>query len=271
MRTRPESEWVWVDSPDLRIISDDLWAGVQKRRRQRAWLPNSRVGGRRKYLLSGLLRCGDCSGNYVVQFHRAGETYYGCAVHHDRGAEICRNRNLVRRERIEDVTLKYVFGGLFTEPRLDYLTRAVDAALQRALREAPNTLVQRERALADAKRELENIATAIRMGIITPTTKAMLEDAERRVQTLDEAVRVSHQRPPRVVSVRTVVEHYLRDLRATLETNVDAGRRLLSLAVNKIVLRSEGKQLVAEFCGNLGGVLSLEPGLLGCIGAGRGI
>lgn len=48
-------------------------------------------------------------------------------------------------------------------------------------------------------------------------------------------------------------------------------RRLLSLAVDKIVLRSEGNRLVAEFCGNLGGVLSLEPDLLGCIGAGRGI
>lgn len=109
------------------------------------------------------------------------------------------------------------------------------------------------------------------MGVITTTTKTMLVDAERRVETLEQAVRVAHQRPPRVMSVRTVVEQYLRDLRATLETNVDVGRRLLSLAVNKVVLRSEGKRLVAEFCGNLGGVLNLEPDLLGSIGAGRGI
>ncbi len=100
MRVRPESEWIWVDVPDLRIVPNELWERAQVRREQRAWMPGAHVGARRKYLLSGLLRCGECSGNYVVQFHRAGETHYGCAVHHDRGPEVCGNRTLVRRDRI---------------------------------------------------------------------------------------------------------------------------------------------------------------------------
>lgn len=46
---------------------------------------------------------------------------------------------------------------------------------------------------------------------------------------------------------------------------------MLSLAIDRIVLKREGASLVAEFCGRLTGVLRLEPDLLGSIGAGRGI
>lgn len=228
-------------------------------------------GAKPKYLLSGLLKCGSCGGNYVVQFHRANEIHYGCAVHHDRGPTVCGNAKLVRLAQIEQVTLDYVFGGLFTPIRVEYLTRAVNTALLQAVRQAPNVAAQQEAALRQARQELENIAAAIRQGIITPTTRQMLEDAERRVSMLEQAVRQPIRRTARLISVRTVVERYLRNLRATLQTNVDEARRMLSLALDRIVLNQDGRHLVAEFCGNVAGALRLEPKVLGCVGAGRGI
>lgn len=73
-----------------------------------------------------------------------------------------------------------------------------------------------------------------------------------------------------VIPVRTMIDRYLHDLRATLETKV--GRQTApALALNKIVLRREGQLLVAEFFGNLAGVLCLEPTVLGSIGAGSPI
>ena len=99
----------------------------------------------------------------------------------------------------------------------------------------------------------------------------MLEDAERRVAVLEQAVRDARRQPAPVVSVRSVIERYLRDLRATLEMNVDQARRLLALAVDKIVLVREGRLLVAEITGNLAGVLTLDHSMFGSVGAGRGI
>ncbi len=46
---------------------------------------------------------------------------------------------------------------------------------------------------------------------------------------------------------------------------------MLSLALDRIVLKQDGRHLVAEFCGNVAGALRLEPEVLGCVGAGRGI
>ncbi len=46
--------------------------------------------------------------------------------------------------------------------RITYLERAVTAALKRAAAQATDTVTKREAALRDARRELDNIATAIR-------------------------------------------------------------------------------------------------------------
>lgn len=99
----------------------------------------------------------------------------------------------------------------------------------------------------------------------------LYQDAERRVAHLEHAIRGFRRLPPPIVSVRAVVERYLRDLRVTFGTNVDAARNLLSLALEKIVLHPDGQRLIAHFCGNLTAVLRLEPVVMGSVGAGRGI
>ncbi len=68
-----------------------------------------------------------------------------------------------------------------------------------------------------------------------------------------------------------MIEPYLRDLHGLLGTNIDEARRLLRIALDKIVLVSEGPLLVAEVTGNFAGVLTLENGMFGSVGAGRGI
>ncbi|HLW58752.1 MAG TPA: recombinase family protein [bacterium] len=272
MRPRPRAEWVWADEPSLRIVSDDLWERVQARRQQRAWVPGAREGARPKYLLSGLLVCGECGARYVIQTHRAGsDGHYGCAAHADRGPTVCANGRLVRREVAEQKIVDYVFSDLFTPARLDYLTRAVNSALERTLRQAPDTAAQRLDALRTARRELENIANAIRAGIITPTTKTMIEDAERRVAALEQAARDVRRHSAPVVSVKSVVTGYLTNLREMLGTNVDEARRLLARALDKIVLQRDGHRLVAEITGNFAGILPMGEAVFGSDGAGRGI
>ena len=75
---------------------------------------------------------------------------------------ICTNGRTVRRERIEKNTVDYVFGDLFSPERLAYLSAAVDEAFARAAAGPDSLLRDREAALAGARRELDNIAAAIR-------------------------------------------------------------------------------------------------------------
>jgi site-specific DNA recombinase len=73
-RKRPESEWLTYRDESLRIVSDELWDRSVRRR-----TPNPaaklKCGGRPKFLLSGILKCGVCGASYVMKNDRS----YGCA------------------------------------------------------------------------------------------------------------------------------------------------------------------------------------------------
>lgn len=69
---RPESEWIRLEVPEYRIVSDELWQQVRARDQK-----NAKVGGRRGkrpgYLLTGLARCAECGGPMHVTNGKSGK------------------------------------------------------------------------------------------------------------------------------------------------------------------------------------------------------
>ena len=73
---RPESEWLTVEAPALRIVPEDLWRAAHERidRTRQAYLRTTggklygrpETGVESKYLLSGFLVCGACGGGMHV-------------------------------------------------------------------------------------------------------------------------------------------------------------------------------------------------------------
>ena len=103
----PESDWLTLEQPALRIISDELWAAVHARLAQtkRNYLRGTggKLWGRpdteSKYLLSGFATCALCGGTLFVRNRPDGKTpgreargYYGCMRYHLRGLRACGNR-----------------------------------------------------------------------------------------------------------------------------------------------------------------------------------
>jgi site-specific DNA recombinase len=90
-------------------VSDELFARAQGRTRVRA---NSDVrlksGGRAKYLLSGLLVCGECGAHYVMTDKRS----YACSSHS--GGKACSNGVRVRRDAIQTTLLEPVRNDLLS-------------------------------------------------------------------------------------------------------------------------------------------------------------
>ena len=74
---RPEEEWLEVDAPELRLVSESLWRLVQGRREERRARYFQATGGKRfgrpprdvdsKYLLPGFARCARCGGGMCVR------------------------------------------------------------------------------------------------------------------------------------------------------------------------------------------------------------
>jgi len=108
-RPNPQDLWEVVEVPSLRIIDDDLWQAAKARQSKASFEIRRDDSGnalnrahRRKFLLSGLLKCGRCGGGYTI----VGKDRYGCATRRSKGT--CDNTSTVTRPEIE----ARVFAGL---------------------------------------------------------------------------------------------------------------------------------------------------------------
>ena len=99
-RLNPAEDWIIFEDPALRVIEQSLWEAVKalqsEHKKVRSTKPASDKKGlsvgqsfrRRKYLLSGLMSCGQCGGNLTVAGSGKARRYY-CANAKEKGASVC--------------------------------------------------------------------------------------------------------------------------------------------------------------------------------------
>jgi site-specific DNA recombinase len=139
-RPNPESEWVIQEAPELRIVSDELWAAVQRHKQDSDHLAVHRRRRPRR-LLSGLVYCGVCGASYTVK----SKDWLACTAQREKGT--CTNNRTVRVEALE----KRILAGI--EQRM--LAPEVVAAFVAEYRG------ERERLAGDRRRRLKLAETRI--------------------------------------------------------------------------------------------------------------
>ena len=117
-RKRPEKDWIQIPMTQLRIISESEWKAAHDRlnatraiylrgTKGELWgRPASTLDS--KYLLTGMVKCGQCGGSvYVKSSSRKGTRalFYGCMTHHLRGQTACANNLLTPMDRANEEVL----------------------------------------------------------------------------------------------------------------------------------------------------------------------
>lgn len=249
-RKRPQSEWIEYRDESLRIISDDLLE--QARNRTKATISGDtriRSGGKAKYLLSGLLRCGCCNQNYII----AGHARYACGGHRDGSS--CNNDIFVSRIELETAVLGPMHGELFSPERVKRMVAEMEVMFAEQLKRRAQDAAQRPKELADLDARIERLRQRQRAGdpdLTTDEIQGAIEQAQqKRIQleaTLPEAKRsaaVLATLPKAAALYRQQIELGLDgDPRAALKARVIL-RRLFG---GKIILRpGPQRSLFAEF------------------------
>ena len=112
-RERPESEWHQRQDESLRIIDARLWDRVANRTRLSAdGDERLKSGGKAAYIMSGLMVCGHCGRNYVMD----SATHYRCGGWSD--GKACTNSSRVRRDRAQDILLEPIRRSLLDPARV---------------------------------------------------------------------------------------------------------------------------------------------------------
>lgn len=263
-RPNPPEEWEIFEVPALRIIDDELWRRAKARQDEvRTEMGRDEDGHalnrahRRKFLLSGLIECGECGSPFVmVDYYR-----YGCNRHRSKGT--CGNDLKVAREEIEERLLGALRERLMEPERVTAFLQVSQKALEEQAKSSDRERAALERRLQDVKRRRGNIMRAIEDGLYRPEMKEKmraLDDEEQAVEREMKAVVTDPALPSSETLVqmyRISLEHMLEMFDPTAYPN-GPGETLRGM-IDKIVLTPNRARtaLEAGLHGSFAGVLAM--------------
>ena len=267
---RPNAMALWeiVEVPRFRILDDDLWEAVKRRQRDNSYAVRRDDRGnalnrahRRKFLLSGLLRCSCCGGGFTV----VARDRYGCATHRSKGT--CSNSATVSRLEIEGRVLGGLKEKLLAPELVSEFARAFHEEVNRTYEEREQQVRADRQQLDSIKRKIVGVVTGIEEGGYSRTLGDRLAHLEKEQDGLE--ARLSEAPPsnirlqPRLAAIYAKkvqeLEHALNDPAIRTE----AAEVLRSL-ISRIELcpRVDGAGITATLYGDLAHILALcdDPG-----------
>jgi hypothetical protein len=147
-RPRPQSEWIRIEVPEMRIVSEELWNAAREQNRRAREKHGPRVLGgmnrteaSRCYLFSGLMECGLCGRNITITSGKAPYSRYGCPNHRSRG--LCDNEVTILQTKLEEQLISALVKNLLRPELQDELLSLFQESRLQLLRTRRDSLKQR--------------------------------------------------------------------------------------------------------------------------------
>lgn len=220
MQPRPESEWIRVETPKLRIVTDELWEAVHRRLKKVNRDGALRAGGmsraKKTYLFSGMLRCGCCGANLIVCAGggKRGYVKYGCGAHKRQGA--CTNNHFIRQDRLEDQLLSAIEDRVFKPAVIQQVVARCEREVRRRLKEMEQRgsvdAIQRLRRNHERlKLKASRLTHALEEGGAITTLVNRLKALEAEMVEIDRAIAAQSVSKPKITTDQ-IRESVLRNL-----------------------------------------------------------
>jgi site-specific DNA recombinase len=176
-KLNPSKDWIVVEMPELRIVSDDLWRQVHQRLDAKHSLPLHRKRGPRR-LLSGMIYCGVCGGPLTI----IGEGRLGCSSHRERGA--CTNNKKFRAARVEEAVLDGVKSQMLRPELIQEFATTFNERWNDLSRERVEIQQNSEKKLVETEKQITNILDSMQAAGALPS----LVDRLRLLESTKSAI-----------------------------------------------------------------------------------
>jgi len=243
--------------PELRIVDDELWNQVKARQLEMRRAASSgdpkrfNQARRPRYLFSGLTKCAECGGGYVMYWRDR----LACFGARSRGT--CTNRLTISRQEAEERVLVALRDKLMRRDLFEDFCHEYVRELNRLRMEHRAGLSSARTELAVVEREIRKLVQAIKDGVSALSIKDELMSLEARKVELQE--RLNAPEMPELLHPRMadVYREKVGTLCSALESEesrtgaTDAIRALVEV----ILLEPDGDQLRITLKGDLAGML----------------
>ncbi|PQO21988.1 recombinase family protein [Rhodobacteraceae bacterium WD3A24] len=228
-RPNPPEEWKTVEVPDLRILPDDLWdrakarqESVDSARTKAQDKGNTGAGAsqgarRRKYLLSGLMTCGQCGGNLTVAGKGDKRRYY-CANAKEKGDAVCSGMPGLKETDAADVLLSGLRTGLMQDEAYARFAEQFEARMKAGQKGAAEILKAHDRKIGDLERRHAGFLDAVADGDHSPAVIKALNAVDAELEALraerETLIPAPVELPP---DLPELYRDYVDNLAATLQ------------------------------------------------------
>jgi hypothetical protein len=257
-RANPPSAWVTTAVPELRIVDDELWNQVKARQVEMRRVASNgdpkrfNQARRPKYLFSGLTKCVECGGGYVMYWRDR----LACFGARSRGT--CTNRLTISRQEVEERVLVALRDKLMRRDLFEDFCREYVRELNRCRLEHRAGLSSARSELAAVEREIRKLVQAIKDGVSALSIKDVLLSLEARkaeLQSCLDAPEMPELLHPRMADVyREKVGNLCLALES--EERRTGAREAIRALVEAILLEPDGERLKITLKGDLAGMLS---------------
>ncbi len=239
---RDKADWVEIKRPDLAIIDEPTWQHAQERIQRNKRGPGNLKGIRWRFLFTGLMKCHECGGSYVVV--RNGHTpnpVFGCSRNWNKGSAGCSNNFRVRKDEIESTILSDIQSQLLSPPVLSAIVSKVNQKIKAklsGLRKDSSGIIAQKKELS---KKLSNIVAAIESGMSSEALRRRLAEIEAQIQELDRRIDVfscSYDFSKLKIDEQ-YVEGWLDRIRELLNKDVAAARAKIMSLVGTFTLSPE--------------------------------
>jgi len=243
----PESTWVRLERPQLRIVPEALWCQTHARLATTFSADQQRVTGRltgppersvmaSKHLLSGMLECGVCYGKLVAIRRRSksGRSFvsYRCGTHRTSGPAACSNNRGVPAETIHAMVVAAFKRDALTPARVEQAVREELEARAQYPAELAAERHELQQALGKVEAELERLASAVASGGEVRTLVDAIKKREQardllqaKVEHLDGLRKASESFDAGALDQR--IREALADWRGLLDGHPEVARQVL--------------------------------------------
>ena len=261
-RLNDESEWITQDVPELRIVPQELWDKAKARQKDLdARKPGLWRRNRPRYLLSGLIECGECGGGYS----KINTTHYGCSASRNKGESVCTNRKTIAKDTLEGAVLTALQTHLLREDLVETFCQEYAQHLNE-LRTAQHRAQRAKKAeLRQLKKRQEQIIQSNYNGVDARMIKDESKYIADRLEELEaEESQQQEQPPPKPLVHPAMANRYREEVENLKEAlnrknaRAEASEHLRAL-IGKIVLTPESgrDELRIDLHGDLAGILQI--------------